>query len=162
MAHAKLINEVTDLVWLLRGFDTDLKKKIFNEILSEWKTVDSIVEKFGDEGIEALSYFEKIKLVETRWAMPEDEKPKKEYRANYNSFHIRIVSSIDKISDAFAIALMDDKEFSEIEKKIYDWIGTGKMGREVEIQYHLSSVKLKAIVKRSDRLVYKGMMIEKI
>jgi predicted DNA-binding ArsR family transcriptional regulator len=162
MAHAKLINEVTDLVWLLRGFDSDLKKKVFNEILSEWKPVDFIMERFGDEGIEALAYFEKIKLVETRWAMPEDEKPKKEYRANYNSFHIRIVSTIDKISDAFAIALMDDKEFSEIEKKIYEWIGTGKMGREVEIQFNLSPVKLKGIVKRSERLVYRGMKIEKI
>ena len=161
MAHAKLINEVTDLVWLLRGFDTDLKKKVFNEVLSEWKAVDEIQEKYGEEGVNALSFFEKIKLVETRWAMREGEKPKKEYRGNYNSFHIRIVSTIDKISDAFAVALLDDDKFNDIEHQIYDWVGDGKLGREVEIKFNLTPVKLKGIVKRSERLTYKGMRIEK-
>ena len=59
MAQAKLINEVTDLVWLLRGFDTDLKKKVFQTVLSDWKTLDDIQDAFGDEGVNALKFFEK-------------------------------------------------------------------------------------------------------
>ncbi len=161
MAHAKLINDVTDLVWLLRGFNSDLKQRVFNEVLSEWKSVEDIQAKYGDEGVKALTYFEKMKLVETRWGMPGGEKPQKEYLGNYNSFHIKIVSTIDKISDAFVVALWDDNEFNDIENKIYDWIEDGKLAREVEIKFNLTSVKLKAIIKRSDRLAHKGMRIER-
>jgi predicted DNA-binding ArsR family transcriptional regulator len=59
------------------------------------------------------------------------------------------------------VALLDDEKFNEIEHKIYDWIGEGKLGREVEINFNLTPVKLKGIVKRSERLSYKGMRIEK-
>lgn len=160
MMQAKLINDVTDFAWLSRAFDTDIKRQVFDDVSKNWVTMEEIEKKYGEEGKKALKFFEKVHLVETRWMMKEG-KAKKEYHAFYSAFHINIMSSIDVIRDVFSIVLMGDKEFKEIEEKIYEFIGEGELSREVERRFNLSPVQMKCIVKRSMKLEYKGMRIEK-
>jgi len=160
MMQAKLINDITDFAWLSRAFDTEVKRLVFDEVSKNWVTMEDISNKYGDEGKKALEFFEKIHLVETRWMMKEG-KAKKEYHAFYSAFHINVMSSIDVIRDVFSIVLMDDEAFREIEQKIYDFVGEGELSREVERKFNLSPVQMKCIVKRSMRLEYKGMKIER-
>ncbi|MBC7128116.1 MAG: ArsR family transcriptional regulator [Thermoplasmatales archaeon] len=161
--QAKLINDITDLAWLSKAFDTEVKRNVFNEVFNEWKTMEEIEEKYGKEGKETLKFFEKVKMVETRWIMPEDGKARKEYHAFYNAFHINVMTSIENIKDTFSIVLMDDKKFREIEKRIYERVKEkGELSREIEKEMALSPVQMRCIVKRSKLLEYKGMKIEKV
>jgi len=162
MMQAKLINDITDLSWLSRAFDSDIKKEVFNEVSKDWVTMEVIEEKYGEEGINALKFFEKVRMVETRWTMSENGKAKKEYHAFYSAFHINVMTSIDMIRDVFSIVLMDDKTFSEVEEKIYEFVGEdGELSREVEKEFNFTPVQMRCIVKRSSKLEYKGMKIER-
>lgn len=162
MMQAKLINDITDLSWLSKAFDTDIKRQVFNEVSKDWKTMEEIEEKYGEDGKKALKFFEKVKMVETRWIMSENGKAKKEYHAFYTAFHINVMTSIDVIRDVFSIVLMDDEKFKEIEEKIYDRVGEeGELSREIERELSLSPVQMRCIVKRSEKLEYRGMKIER-
>ncbi len=163
MMQAKLINDITDLSWLSRAFDTEIKRQVFNEVSKDWITMEVIEDKYGEEGKKALKFFEKVRMVETRWTMSEDGKAKKEYHAFYSAFHINVMTSIDMIRDVFSVILMSDEEFAEIEKKIYDFIGDdGELSREVEKEFNFTPVQMRCIVKRSDKLEYRGMKIERL
>ena len=162
MMQAKLINDITDLAWLSRAFDTDIKRSVFDEVSKDWKTMEEIEEKYGKEGKEALKFFEKVRMVETRWIMSKNGKAKKEYHAFYSAFHLNVMSSIDMIRDVFSVILMSEDEFHELEKKIYDFIGEeGELSREIERKFSISPVQMRCIVKRSKLLEYKGMKIER-
>ncbi len=161
MTQAKLINDITDLVWLMRAFDSDIKREVFEEVCNDWKRMEEIEEEYGEDGKNALKFFEKVKLVETRWGMNEG-KAKKEHHAFYSSFHIKVISSVDMLQDVFSIALMDENTFGEMEDKIYNFIEEGELGREVERYFSITSLQMKCMVKRSARLEYKGMRILKL
>lgn len=163
MMQAKLINDITDLSWLSRAFDSEVKRKVFEEVSKDWVTIEKINESYGEEGKKALKFFEKVKMVETRWSMSENGKAKKEYHAFYSAFHINVMTSIEMIRDVFSVILIDEEKFREIEKEIYDFIGDdGELGRDVERRFSLSPVQMRCIVKRSDKLEYKGMKIERV
>ena len=72
MMRTKVVNDSTDLVPLLRAFDNKTKKEVFNELLLNWKPLSDIKEKYGEDGEDALEYFDKMKLVETKWTTPEE------------------------------------------------------------------------------------------
>jgi predicted DNA-binding ArsR family transcriptional regulator len=161
MAQAKLINDITDLVWLMRAFDSDVKRKVFEKVCEDWTVMEAIKKEFKGEGVAALTFFEKVKLVETRWGMV-DGTAKKEYHAFYSSFHIKVISSVDMLQDVFSIALMDEESFQKLVEKVYRVVGNGELGREIERQFDLSSIQMKCIVKRSARLEYQGMKIKRV
>ena len=71
MMRTKVVNDSTDLVPLLRAFDNKVKKEVFNDVLTDWKPLSEIKEKYGLEGEDALEYFDKMRLVETKWTTPE-------------------------------------------------------------------------------------------
>jgi len=156
-----LINDITDLVWLMRAFDSDVKRNVFEKVCEGWTVMETIKEEFGLEGVAAITFFEKVKLVETRWGM-EGGTAKKEYHAFYSSFHIKVISSVDMLQDVFSIALMDETSFQNLVSQISEIVSNGELGREVERQFELSSIQMKCIVKRSARLEYQGMKIKRI
>ncbi len=62
-------------------------------VSAEWKTLREIEEKFGSEGANAIRFFEKMKLVETKWqtgpsSSPEHSQSKEEAQVNLKSAHI--------------------------------------------------------------------------
>ncbi len=67
MNRIKVINEPSELVPMLRAVDTQIKREVLKEVTLEWRTTKEIENKFGPEGSDALKFFEKMKLVETRW-----------------------------------------------------------------------------------------------
>jgi len=104
MMRTKVVNDSTDLVTLLRAFDNKTKKDVFYELLSEWKPLSEIKEKYGEDGETALDIFDKMKLVETKWTTPEegiDGRPQKKYRSFYSSFNINISCPVNEISEMF-------------------------------------------------------------
>jgi len=163
MNKIKVINEPSELVPMLRAVDTPVKRDVLKEVTMEWKTLKEIEDKYGVEGKEALKFFEKMKLVETRWQPSGGARPEKAYHTYYNSFHINASWPVYEISDVLSVAMMPEEEFLELEKKILDQIGKeGKFAGDVAEAMGLTSTMLKSVVKRSVRLDYRGHRLEKI
>jgi len=161
MSRIKVITDPSDLVPMFRAVDTKVKREVLKLITLEWHTSKEIEQLFGSEGREALVFFEKMKLVETRWQSSAEQQPEKGYHTYYTSFHINASWPVYEISDVLAAAVMDEKEFKKIEKKIVDLAGdTGKFAGDVAETLGVTFTMLKSIVKRSARLDYRGHRIE--
>jgi len=165
MMRTKVVNDSTDLVPLLRAFDNSTKKQVFNELLGEWKLLSEIKEKFGDDGEVALEYFDKMKLVETKWTTPEegiDGRPQKKYRSYYSAFNINISCPVNEISEIFTVASLNKNDFENLETRIFDFVGEdGKFGNMVAENFSLSNLALKGLVKRSNKFCYKGLKLSR-
>ena len=163
MIRTKVINDSTDLVSIIRAFDSSIKKRVFTEISKDWIPASMIIEKFGEPGVEALELFDKMKLAETKWTTPEEGiegKPQKMYRSFYSLFNINISCPVNEISEIFNISSLDDSNFKKLEKEIYDFIGeNGTFGNKVSESFNISNTALKALVKRSNRFDYTGLKV---
>ena len=165
MIRTKVVNDSTDLVPIIRAFDDKTKKEVFNELLLDWKPTSDIIEKYGDDGADALEYFDKMKLVETKWTTPDegiDGRPQKKYRSYYSAFNINISCPVNEISEIFTVASLNKNEFGKLEDKIYEFVGEdGKFGNMVAENFHLSNLALKGLVKRSNKFCYKGLKLSR-
>lgn len=162
MNRIKVVNEAADLVPILRAIDTKVKREVFKKVTENWCTAKEIENKFGHEGLEALKFFEKMNLVETKWQSSESE-PEKAYHGFYSSFHIDASSTIHEISDVLAAAVMSDDEFTKVERKIYRFVGEeGKFVGDVAEKLKVTQTMLRGLVKRSARLEYRGHRIERL
>lgn len=160
MNRIKVVSEVAELVPILRAVDTGLKREVFKEVTSDWRTAKQIEEKFGVEGMEALRFFEKTKLVETKWQTGATTSPEKAYHAFYSSFHINATTPVQEISDVLFVAMMAEKEYVKIEQKVFDMVGPdGKFAGDVADILTVTQTMLKALVKRSTRLDFRGHRI---
>ncbi|PKK86625.1 MAG: hypothetical protein CVT48_00195 [Thermoplasmata archaeon HGW-Thermoplasmata-1] len=163
MTHVKVINDPSDLVIMLRAFDTPVKKAVFDAIQDKWMTAAQIAELFGEGGREAIAFFDNAKLVETRWEPPQNGKrPEKSYKAYYANFYLKLSSPIGVISEIFNVACMPNEEFREIEDKIYERIGeAGLQLRTISEEFGFSHNFLRSFVNRSARLTFRGMCLER-
>lgn len=163
MSRIKVITDPSDLVPMFRAVDTPVKREVLKLITLEWHTSKEIEQLFGPEGREALAFFEKMKLVETRWQSTGAKQPEKAFHTYYTSFHINASWPVYEISDVLAAAIMVDKEFKAIEKKIVDMVGTqGKFAGDIAEVLGATFTMLKSLVKRSAKLEYRGHRIERI
>jgi len=157
MNRIKVVSEPAELVPILRTVDSPVKREVFREVTADWRTVKQIEEKFGAEGAEALKFFEKMKLVETKWQASATMQPEKAYHAFYSSFHINATAPVTEISDVLYAAMMSEKDYAKIEKQIFDMVGDdGKFAGDVAENLKVSQTMLKALVKRSSRLDFRG------
>ena len=158
-----MINEPSELVPMLRSVDTPAKRDVLKEVTLEWRTADEIEAKFGPEGREAIIFFEKMKLVETRWMAKNGGYPEKSYHTYYTSFSINAQWPVYEISDVLTAAMMGDDEYKEIEDKILEQVGKdGRFSGDVAEALGLSSTMLKSLVRRSVKMDYRGHRIELI
>ena len=163
MNRIKVINEPSELVPMLRSVDTPVKRDVLKEVTLEWRTADEIEKKFGVEGKDAIIFFEKMKLVESRWLSTNGNYPEKSFHTYYTSFHINAQWPVYEISDVLAAAMMSEEEYSAIEKKILDEIGNdGKFSGDVAEALGMTSTMLKSLVRRSVKMDFHGHRIEPI
>jgi predicted DNA-binding ArsR family transcriptional regulator len=163
MIRTKVINDSTDLVSIIRAFDSPTKKEVFMEISKDWVPTSLILEKFGEDGQVALEFFDKMKLAETKWTTPDegmDGKPQKMYRSFYSLFNINISCPVNEISEIFNVSSLSDLQFKKLEENIFDFIGdTGTFANKVSENFRISNTALKALVKRSNRFQYTGLKL---
>ncbi|MBU1158082.1 MAG: ArsR family transcriptional regulator [Candidatus Thermoplasmatota archaeon] len=163
MTRIKVITEPAELVPMFRAVDTKVKREVLKLVTLEWHTIRDIEKQFGPAGRDALQFFEKMKLVETRWQTSESQQPEKAYHTYYTSFHINASWPVYEISDVLAAAVMEEKEFTKIEKQIVDLVGAqGKFAGDVAEILGVTFTMLKSLVKRSTKLDYRGHRIERV
>ena len=155
-----VVSEVGELVPILRAVDSDVNSSVFKEVTTNWQTAKQVEEKFGAAGLDALRFFEKMKLVETKWQTGPGATPEKAYHAFYSSFHINATAPVQEISDVLHAAMMPDAEYDKIEASVYDMVGAeGKFSGDVADMLKVTQTMLKALVKRSPRLDFRGHRI---
>ena len=161
MNRIKVINEPSELVPMLRSVDTQVKRDVLKEVTLEWRTVDEIEKKFGPEGRDAIIFFEKMKLVESRWLSTDGNYPEKSFHTYYTSFHINAQWPVYEISDVLAAAMMSEEEYSEIENRILEEVGPdGRFSGDVAEALGMTSTMLKSLVRRSVKMDFRGHRIE--
>ncbi len=159
----KVVNEVSDLVPVLRAVDTPAKLKLLQRLSESWLTAEDVQKEFGKEGPRILSLFEKLKLVDTRWVARDGRKaPDKSYHTYYATININTTAPLAEVCEILAIASMDDREYAKVEQQIHDAVGEGgRFFSDVAEQLAMSPTRLKGLVKRSDKLEYRGHRIER-
>jgi predicted DNA-binding ArsR family transcriptional regulator len=159
----KVVNDVSDLVPILRAVGTPLRLRLVLRLGEEWLTLDDIEKEFGEEGKRALAFVEKLRLIDTRWVAREGRKqPDKSYHFYYSTININTTSPLGEMSEVLAIAMMGPKEYEKLEQKIYDAVGAdGRFFSDVAEELKMSATRLKALVKRSEKLEYRGHRIER-
>ncbi len=159
----KVVNDVSDLVPILRAVDSPVKLKLVQRLGESWLTLDDVVNEFGKEGEKALAFFEKLRLIDTRWVAREGRKqPDKSYHFYYSTINISTTSPLQEISEVLAIAMMPLKEYSRLEERIFEAVGPdGRFFSDVAEELGMSPTRLKGIVKRSEKLEYRGHRIER-
>ncbi len=164
MARVKLITDPTEIVYALRCLDTEAKRKLFSDLLKNWKTMEEIKEEYGDEGVDALKLFEKMHLLESQWKpVPGKTEPTKMYHILYDAFHIDLTSPITEMFDVLTATIMPEEEFKKIDDKMVELVGDKGiyMGDLIE-KLGLSPTMVKALVRRSSRVMYRGQTVEPV
>ncbi len=161
MRRIKVINEATELVPVLRAVDNAVKTDVFKEVSRDWVTMKTIEAKYGKDGKDAILFFERMKLVETKWEAAEGSS-EKAYHSYYVSFHINLSVPVTEISDILSVAMMEEKDFKNYEKRILKIIGDeGKFAGDIAEELSVTPTFLRSLIKRSIALEYRGHRVEK-
>jgi predicted DNA-binding ArsR family transcriptional regulator len=162
MRRIKVVSESTDLVPILRAFDSDVKRDLFQKLIDNWMTAAQIEKEFGEAGLQALNLFEKTKLVETRWESVEG-KTEKAYHSYYTAFHINTSCSVQEITEILSIASMDEARFEKIDNELAEMVTKeGFSARAIAEKFNMPLIRLKSLLKRSSKLEFKGHLVKKI
>ncbi|HWH09062.1 MAG TPA: ArsR family transcriptional regulator [Candidatus Thermoplasmatota archaeon] len=162
MRRIKVVSESTDFVPILRAFDTDVKRNLFQRLIDGWMTAPQIEKEFGEAGLAALALFEKTKLVETRWEAV-DGKTEKAYHSYYTAFHINTSASVQEIAEILSVASMDEAAFDKLDQEIAGMVGKeGFSARAIAEKFNMPLIRLKSLLKRSSRLEFKGHLVKKL
>ena len=95
--------------------------------------ISKLVADYGDEAHEVITYFEKFKLIESRWEVnSETGRPEKSYRTFYNAFQISTSLTFDEAQELLTVVLMSEKEFETLESKIVEMIGKCETFKEAK------------------------------
>lgn len=159
----KVVNDVSDLVPILRAVDSPVKLKLVQRLGEGWLTIEDVQHEFGPDGVKALAFFEKLRLIDTRWVAREGRRqPDKSYHFYYSTINISTTSPLVEISEVLAIATMGTKEYTKLEARIYEAAGKdGRFFSDIAEELSMSPTRLKGLVKRSEKLEYRGHRIER-
>lgn len=159
MRRVKVVSEATDLVPVLRSFDSKVKRQVFHHLMEDWVTEKGMEDAYGAEGAEALRFFDKTKLVETRWETVEGQTVKA-YHSYYTAFNINTNAPVEEIAEVLSVAVMPDDEFKAVEDEILALTATqGLSTRAIAEKLDIPQVRLKSLIKRSSHLDLKGLQV---
>lgn len=163
MHRIKVVNDISELVPILRAVDTPVKLRLVQRLADSWLTAEDVRREFGAEGTKALTFFEKLKLIDTRWVAREGRRtPDKSYHFYYSTININTTAPLQEVSEILAIASMSSKEYEKLERRIFEAVGeAGRFFSDVAEELGMSPTRLKGLVKRSDKLEYRGHRIER-
>ncbi len=160
----KVVNEVSDLVPVLRAVDSPLKLALFKKLSESWVTAEDVEQEFGKEGEKVLGFFEKLKLVDSRWVSREGKRsPEKSFHTYYSTVNIHTTAPLTEVSEILSVASLADKDYARFEKEIYDLVGEqGRFFSDVAEELKMSTTRLKGLIKRSEKLEFRGHRVERL
>ncbi len=161
--RVRIINDLSDLVPLLQIFTADNHKRVFDFLASGWYTEDQLKESLESEDLkESLEILRESGMLESKWRIPDaGEKPDIEYTTSYTRVRINLQCSMEDLGNIISISFMGEKNFNDIIEELTSCIKSGKDSiSNISISEDISPILLKAIVKRSSKLLIKGQKLE--
>ncbi|HVL87932.1 MAG TPA: ArsR family transcriptional regulator [Candidatus Thermoplasmatota archaeon] len=159
MKRVKVVSDPSDLVPLLRLFDSPLKRAVFRDVAVEWHSAASIAVRHGPSAVEVLEGFEKARIVETKWESV-DGAATKFFRSYYASVQLACTVPVQEMGEIIGVASMGRDEFAQAEGEIWQLAaGEGALVRMVSEKLNTPLVRLQCLVKRSRRLDLRGHLI---
>jgi len=161
--RAKLVNDVVELVPVLYIFSTNFYRNVYETLLSEWMTLDELVEKFGEGVEEALKILKNAGMLEMKWRMPSSpsETPKKEYHVSYTHLSANFYVSLKDLNRILDVVFMPDDEFEKMVNDIISEIKAGRMSvPHISRSLGIEGLIIRAAAKRSLKLNVKGQLVE--
>ena len=118
--------------------------------------ISDLIAKHGKGANDAIIYFEKFKLVESRWEVNNDTgRPEKGYRTFYNAFQISTSLTFDEAQELLTVVLMPEKEFNNFESEIVEMIGSeGTFANDISKKLNISSLVFIQCMNRSPIVRY--------
>ena len=142
MKRVKLINDPAELVALFRAVDSEGRRNVLTTLAEGWTMISDLVSEHGEEAYGAITYFEKFKLVESRWEVNSE---------------ISTSLTFDETKELLTVVLMTEKKFKSLEAKIVELIGSeGTFANDVARDLGVTSLTLKGLVRRSVEFDFKG------
>ncbi|MCW7076531.1 MAG: ArsR family transcriptional regulator [Candidatus Syntropharchaeales archaeon] len=161
--RVRIINDLPDLVPLLQIFTSTKHKQVFDLLSSKWCTEEELKAKLKSEEIgESLDVLRESGLLESKWRIPEaGATPEVEYATSYSRVRLNFQCEMEELGDIISISFIDEEAFGSIEDNIISCINSGKDSiSNISISEDVPPILLKAIVKRSKKLLLKGQRIE--
>ncbi len=161
--RAKLVNDIVELVPILQLFSSETYKKVYETLLTEWRTLEELKSSYGEGVEEALKILKQAGMLGVKWRMPSDPsgKPEKEYHVSYTHVSANFYTSLKDINTILKAIFMSDDEFEELVSEIIQQIKAGKMSvQHISRELNLDPLFIRAIAKRSLKLNLKGMIVE--
>ncbi len=161
VVRIKVVNDVGELVSIFHAADSEIKRKLLTDLSSDWVTMDKIEKEYGQKGKRALTYLDKIKMIESQWITGPNG-PEKAFHTYYTNVQINIMGTMSELSDIIYATTISEETLEEYENTI-----TGMMTEEgvflgdAADKLGISQILLKGIVRRSNILHIKGYKIEK-
>jgi predicted DNA-binding ArsR family transcriptional regulator len=159
--RTKVVSEATDLVPVLRSFDSDVKREVFRLLTDGYVAESTVEDEFGEEGLEALEFFDQANLVDSEFR-PGDQGMEKAFETYYSSFNINVTAPVDDMAEILRVAVMSKDEFQDLEEEVHTLVG-----EESDVRLHgvaekldMPIIRLKALLKRSPHLEPSGHHIE--
>lgn len=160
--RTRIINEPSDLVPLLRAFGSEIHKKVFDVLQTDWKTPEEIQNEVGFGPSESLSILKKSGLVESKWRMPEPgQKPTKEYHSSYSRVHVNFQCSTEDLTDLILVTFKSDGELRDYLNAIEKEVVAGNQSMNgLQRVVDKSIMFIRSVARRSSILSVKGQRIE--
>ncbi len=161
--RAKLVNDLVELVPILQLLSTETYRKVYETLLSEWKTLNELKEMFGEKVEEALKILKNAGMLEVKWRMPSEPmgRPEKEYHVSYTHISINVYVSLKDLNTILKAVFMAEDEESEIVEKIISEIERGRISvQHISKETGLDQLFIRAIAKKSLDLSLKGQLVE--
>ncbi|RUM33271.1 MAG: ArsR family transcriptional regulator [Archaeoglobus sp.] len=161
--RAKLVNDIVELVPVLYIFSTSLYRNVYETLLSEWLTLEELVERFGEGVEEALKILKNAGMLEVKWRMPSSpsEPPQKEYHVSYTHISANFYVSLKDFNRILEIVFMPEDDFEKIVNSIINEIKAGRMSvPHISRSLGMEGFAVRAAAKRSLKLNVKGQLVE--
>ena len=102
--------------------------------------------------------------MDSRWVSREGRKtPDKSFHSYYSTVNINTTAPLLEISEILSVASMPEKDYTRLEKEILDCVGEqGRFFSDVAEELKMSATRLKGLIKRSERLEFRGHRIERL
>jgi len=162
LKRTKIINDAADMVPLLMVFNSRLHSQVFDEVSSGWKTKEELDEITGKDVSKSLDALRQGGLIESRWRMPEPgAQPVLEYRTSYSEVRASFQCTMKEMSEIIMIAFSLDEDLRKLAEQIEAEVDKGNASLiNLARIFDRSPTFLKAVAKRSGRIVVKGQRLE--
>jgi predicted DNA-binding ArsR family transcriptional regulator len=160
--RTRIINDPSELISLLRVFGIEHHKKVFDDLSSEWKTIEELSQTSNNNVMESIALLKKSGLIESKWRVPEPgKKPDKEYHTSYSKVQLNFQCSIEDLSDLIQLTFKSENELRDVMAKLEEEVKKGNQSLNGLCRIlDKSPMYIRGVARRSPNLNVKGQRIE--